>query len=148
MDVQLSPVDRIAVTGIEMGFELCRACLDQGSVVVFDEKHNPERSGYQMLPALDMSNIMVRFLTLPVFRLGLSLRAGLLHSVTYCNVCTGLLSSFLQISLGQLMHFRKSSTSDAPIDHELLHCSTTFQAVRAMGMRWGLKCREFLSQAL
>ena len=66
-----------------MGFQVCRACLDQGSVVVFDEKHNPERAGYQMLPVLDMSNIMVCFLMLRFSVLACPFRAGLLRSVIY-----------------------------------------------------------------
>ena len=121
-----------------MGFELCRACLDQGSVVVFDEKHNPERSGYQALPVLDMSNIMVRFLTLQIFCLRLPLRARVLFRSALCReVYAVALFSCLPLSLGetQLMHTCKSSMSDNPIDHELLHRSTIFQAARAMGMR-------------
>ena len=124
--------------------------MDQGSIVVFDEKHNPERSDHQKLPVLEMSNIMVRFMTLQILCPGVSLRAGLFHCVSHCKVCAMSLSSFLHLCLGetQLVQLRKSSMSDAMIDHELLHCSTISQAVRAMGMRWGLRCQESLSQTL
>ena len=101
-----------------------------------------------MLPVLDMSNIMVRFLILQVVCLGLSLTAGSFEGEVCRDVCSVSFLSFLQLSLEetQLIHFCKSSTSDTPTDCELLHCSTIFQAVRAMETRWGLRCRESLSQ--
>lgn len=53
------PNDPKAHTQLTFHRPWCRTCLDQGSVVVFDEKFDPEKPGYQKLPTLDMSNIMV-----------------------------------------------------------------------------------------
>ena len=117
------------------GSELCRACLDQGSIVVFDEKHNPERAGYQMLPVLDMSNIMVRSLTLPIFRLRLPLREWLfLVSITDRSM------QYPSLAFCKSLWERHGSCTSARAPHLTLcltmSCCTAVQLSKQSG-QWG-----------